>query len=154
MTKKQSTTNGRGWAFYGYIRRATPHKIETQGTTTHKNKISYTQKQSVATTHSNKKTSLKITNKTKQKGETTHKKTTFYYLLIENMKNTYIIGVKEGQEPDLLQVKTLNDITRIGKKYWRAYIMENKQQAQETREKRYKQREERKSDPFYKTTYF
>ena len=70
------------------------------------------------------------------------------------MKNTYIIGVKEGQEPDLLQVKALNDITRIGKKYWRAYIMENKQQAQETREKRYKQREERKTDPIYKNTYF
>jgi hypothetical protein len=70
------------------------------------------------------------------------------------MKNIYIIGVKEGQEPDLLQVKALNDITRIGKKYWRAYIMENKQQAQETREKRYKQREERKADPTYKNTYF
>lgn len=70
------------------------------------------------------------------------------------MKNIYIIGVKEGQEPDLLQVKALNDITRIGKKYRRAYIMENKQQAQETREKRYKQREERKADPIYKNTYF
>lgn len=70
------------------------------------------------------------------------------------MKNTYIIGVKEGQEPDLLQVKALNDIARIGKRYWRAYIMESKQQAQETRERRYKQREERKADPTYKDTYF
>ena len=66
------------------------------------------------------------------------------------MKNTYIIGVKWGQEPDLLQIKSLNDITRIGKKYWRAYIMETKQQAEETREKRYRQREERKNDPVYK----
>jgi len=70
------------------------------------------------------------------------------------MKNIYIIWVKEGQEPDLLQVKALNDITRIGKKYRRAYIMETKQQAEETREKRYKQREERKVDPTYKDTYF
>lgn len=70
------------------------------------------------------------------------------------MKNIYIIGVKEGQEPDLLQVKTLNDITRIGKRYRRAYIMESKQQAQETRERRYKQREERKADPAYKNERF
>ena len=62
------------------------------------------------------------------------------------MKNTYIIALKEGKEPDLLQIKSLNDITRIGKRYWRAYIMETKQQAEETREKRYKQREERKND--------
>lgn len=94
---------------------------------------------------------LKITNKTKQTGKTTHK-ITFYCLFIEKMKNTYIIGVKEGQEPDLLQVKALNDITRIGKKYRRAYIMETKQQAEETREKRYKQREERKTDPTYTIT--
>lgn len=66
------------------------------------------------------------------------------------MKNTYIIAVKEGQEPDLLQIKSLNDITRIGKKYRRAYIMETKQQAEETREKRYRQRDERKDDPDYK----
>jgi hypothetical protein len=32
--------------------------------------------------------------------------------------------------------------------------MESKQQAQETREKRYKQREERKADPIYRDTYF
>jgi len=32
--------------------------------------------------------------------------------------------------------------------------METKQQAEETREKRYKQREERKVDPTYKDTYF
>ena len=70
------------------------------------------------------------------------------------MKNTYIIGVKEGKEPDLLQVKSLNDITRIGKKYRRAYIMETKQQAEETREKRYKQREERKEDPKYQNERF
>lgn len=66
------------------------------------------------------------------------------------MKNIYIIAIKDGKEPDLLQVKALNDITRIGKKYWRAYIMESKQQAQEARERRYKQREERKADPVYK----
>ncbi len=70
------------------------------------------------------------------------------------MKNTYIIAVKEGQEPDLLQIKSLNDISRIGKKYRRAYIMESKQQAQETREKRYKQREERKADTKYQNERF
>jgi len=64
-----------------YMGRAKRQRVETIGTTTHKNKISHTKKQSETTTHSNKKTSLKITNKTKQKGKTTHKKTTFIIYL-------------------------------------------------------------------------
>jgi hypothetical protein len=57
--------------------RAKRQRVETIGTTTHKNKIRHATKQSGTTTHSNKKTSLKITNKTKQKGKTTHKKLLF-----------------------------------------------------------------------------
>lgn len=80
-SKKIARMVRRGRASPCYMGRAKRQQVETIGTTTHKNKIRHTQKQSGTTTHSNKKTLLKITNKTKQKGETTHKKTTFIIYL-------------------------------------------------------------------------
>lgn len=70
------------------------------------------------------------------------------------MKNTYIIAVKDWFEPVLITQQPNNDITYIGKHYKHAYIMESKQKAQETRGRRYKQREERKNDANYSWMYF
>jgi hypothetical protein len=70
------------------------------------------------------------------------------------MKNIYIIATREnGQEPILIKQKSREDLTYLGN-YKNAYFAESKEQAEQTREKRYRQREERKTDPVYKNTYF
>lgn len=65
------------------------------------------------------------------------------------MKNIYIIALREGNEPVFIQQKTWEDITYIGN-YKNAYVSESKKQADETRRKWYKMREDRKNDPAYK----
>ena len=72
---------------------------------------------------------------------------------MEDMKNIYIIALRDGNEPVFIQQRVREDMTFIGN-YKNAYIAESKKQANETRKKRYKQREERKDDPNYKNDYF
>lgn len=47
------------------------------------------------------------------------------------MKNAYIIAIKdaETQEPILIKKRVLDDISYIGRTYWRAYIFETRKQA-------------------------
>lgn len=48
------------------------------------------------------------------------------------MKYTYIIWIKDQEtlRPVLIKIWPWNDISYIGRNYWRAYIMESKAQAE------------------------
>lgn len=70
------------------------------------------------------------------------------------MKNIYIIALKKGNEPVFIKQRAREDISYIGTNYEKAYIAESKKQADETRKKRYKMREDRKTDPAYKNERF
>lgn len=73
------------------------------------------------------------------------------------MKNTYIIALKEGNEPIYIKIKPLNSLKFLGIHYQQAYLMESKKQADETRKNWYNIRQERKNDEkypdFYELTY-
>lgn len=69
------------------------------------------------------------------------------------MKNIYIIALRKWNEPVFIQQRAWEDITYIGTNYEKAYIAESKKQAEETRRKRYKMREERKQDNNYPDFY-
>ena len=69
------------------------------------------------------------------------------------MKNIYIIALKDGNEPVFIQQRAREDFTYIGTNYKNAYFAESKKQADETRKKRYKMREERKQDANYPDFY-
>lgn len=68
------------------------------------------------------------------------------------MKNTYIIALKEGNEPVYIKARPLNCIAYLWK-YQHAYIMESKKQADEQWKNLYKMREERKNDENYPHFY-
>lgn len=70
------------------------------------------------------------------------------------MKNIYIIALRKWHEPVFLQQKVLEDFSYIGKCYEKAYIAENKKQANEIWGNWYKLRVERKADPKYQNERF
>ena len=60
-------------------------------------------------------------------------------------KNNYIVAIKDQKtlEPHLLTIPFWNDITRIGQRFYRAYIFESKKQAEDVWKDRYKTYTER-----------
>lgn len=62
------------------------------------------------------------------------------------MKNAYIIAIKDKEtlEPKFLQIPIHTDIAQIMQRFWRAYIFETKQKANEVRHDWYKTYEEKK----------
>lgn len=64
------------------------------------------------------------------------------------MKNTYIIAIKDKEtlEPVLIQARPYNDISYIGRLYYRAYIFTTKKEADETYLDRYKTYEEKQKE--------
>jgi hypothetical protein len=65
------------------------------------------------------------------------------------MRNTYIIALKEGNEPHYIKIKPLNSLAFLGLHYKQAYLMENKTQADKTWRQWYDIRQERKNDENY-----
>lgn len=49
------------------------------------------------------------------------------------MKNTYIVAIKEDLEPHFIQQRHGEDITRIGKRFHKAYIFNTKKEAEAIR---------------------
>jgi hypothetical protein len=53
------------------------------------------------------------------------------------MKNTYIIALTNDLEPIYIKQRSMEDISYIGRNYYRAYICETKTEADKIRKDRY-----------------